>query len=225
MRKTIAYIDGFNLYHSIRALNKPHLKWLDLHKLSESLLRPHESLIEVNYFSAFATWIPDAHQRHIEYVKALEHVGVTCILGHFKTKRKCCRECGCKWDAHEEKETDVHIAARIVVDACENRFDRAILITADSDLVPAIDIVKSRFIEKEIFVAAPPKRMSAARGLKPKIEITQGRLAKALFPETAVGADGRVIFTRPASYGPPRPALKQPAPRKSVCSPAPARRR
>ena len=66
----------------------------------------------------------------------------------------------------------MHIAARIVVDACENRYDRAVLISADSDLVPALDIVKARFPEKQLFVATPPKRFAHARGLKPAIEIT-----------------------------------------------------
>jgi uncharacterized LabA/DUF88 family protein len=52
----------------------------------------------------------------------------------------------------------VHIAARIVFDACEDRYDRAVLITADSDLVPALDIVKARCPSKQLCVAAPPKR-------------------------------------------------------------------
>jgi hypothetical protein len=125
--------------------------------------------------------MPDAHRRHMEYVKALKHFGVVCMIGHFKRKPRRCNECGARWIAHEEKETDVHIAARVVVDACEDRFDRAILITADSDLVPAITIVKARFPRKEIFVAAPPKRMSAARGLQPRLEITQGDWRKHCF--------------------------------------------
>ncbi len=29
MTRIIAYIDGFNLYHAIDSLGKPHLKWLE----------------------------------------------------------------------------------------------------------------------------------------------------------------------------------------------------
>ena len=29
-RRVSVYIDGFNLYHAIDALNENHLKWLDL---------------------------------------------------------------------------------------------------------------------------------------------------------------------------------------------------
>lgn len=201
MTRIIAYVDGFNLYHAIDNLKRPALKWLDLWALATSLARPGETVIEVNYFSAYATWRPEAHRRHIEYVKALEHVGVTCAMGHFKSKLRTCLSCGATWTQHEEKETDVHIAARIVVDACENRYDRAILITADSDLVPALDIVKARFPKKQVFVAAPPHRLSAARGLNPRLELTAGRLAKCKLPDTATDpATGRVLFTKPAAY-------------------------
>ncbi len=199
--RIIAYVDGFNLYHAIDDLNRPALKWLDLRALATSLAREGEEVIEVNYFSAYATWRPVAYQRHIEYVKALEHVGVNCIMGHFKKKDRSCRACGAAWHTHEEKETDVHIAARLVVDACENRYDRAILITADSDLTPALAIVKQRFPTKQLFVAAPPNRMAAARGLNPNYQLTPGRLAKCPLPETATDAQtGRVLFKRPATY-------------------------
>jgi len=201
MTRIISYVDGFNLYHAVDDLKRPGLKWLDLWALTISLARVGELVVEVNYFSAYATWRPDAFKRHREYVKALEHSGVKCILGHFKSKSRACKRCGASWVQHEEKETDVHIAARIVVDACEDRFDRAILITADSDLVPALGIVKNRYPNKELFVAAPPKRLTAARGLNPRLEITPGRLAKCPLPDMATDpTTGRVLFTKPASY-------------------------
>ena len=200
MTRIIAYIDGFNLYHAIHDLKRPSLKWLDLWALANSLSRPGESVIEVNYFSAYATWRSDAHRRHIDYVKALEHVGVTCIMGHFKSKTNTCKSCGATWVQHEEKETDVHIASRMVVDACEDRFDRAMLITADSDLAPALNIIKTRFPKKQLFVVAPPGRHNHARSLNTALTLTPGRLAKCLLPETATDVIGRTIFRRPASY-------------------------
>jgi len=204
MTRIIAYIDGFNLYHAIDSLGKPHLKWLDLWALSHSIARANETIQAVNYFSAFATWLPAGHLRHREYVKALEHKGVTCLMGHFKSKARTCKQCSASWVQHEEKETDVHIAARLVADAYENRFERAVLITADSDLAPALNIIKAAFPKKELFVAAPPGRYNHARSLNIKLEITQGRLAKCLLPETALDATGVPLFQRPNSYTPPR---------------------
>ncbi len=204
MSRIIAYIDGFNLYHAIDGLQKPHLKWLNLWALCQSLARPGEQLVAVNYFSAYAHWLPAAAGRHRQYVAALQHHGVTCIMGHFKDKDRRCKNCQAKWTAHEEKETDVHIAARLVADAYENKYDRAILITADSDLAPALNIVKAAFPRKELFVVAPPGRYNHARSLNIKLEITPGRLAKCLLPDTALNAAGAPLFQRPRSYTPPR---------------------
>ena len=200
MTRAIAYIDGFNLYHAIDDLNKPHLKWLDLWALSASLAREGEFLAKVYYFSAYPTWKPESEKRHRMYVRALTAQGVTCHLGHFKRKDKRCNKCGAAWTGHEEKETDVHMGARIVADAYEDSFDRAIIITADSDLLPAIKIVRAAFPAKELFVAAPPKRMTHARGLTPQLEITQGRLAKCRLPESVTEPDGLTVFQCPPSY-------------------------
>ena len=208
MTGLIAYIDGFNLYHAVHELKKPHLKWLDLWSLSQSFVRDGETVAAVSYFSAFATWLPDANLRHREYVKALQHHRVTCVMGHFKSKLKKCKSCGAEWTSHEEKETDVHIAARLVADAYEDKFDRALLITADSDLAPALNIIGAAFPTKQLFVVAPPGRFNHARSLNTKLVITPGRLAKCLLPETAVGADGGVLFQRPKAYAPPIPAQK-----------------
>ncbi len=133
MRRVIAYVDGFNLYHAIAALKKPHLKWLDLHKLAAGVCGQDETLMGVHYFSAYATWLPEQVGRHREYVKALQHVGVRPVMGHFKEKRRSCRECGAKWVGHEEKETDVAIAVQLMADAFTDQFDRALIISADSD--------------------------------------------------------------------------------------------
>jgi hypothetical protein len=76
--KVACYVDGFNLYHAINDLNKPHLKWLNLWALAESLCRPGETLVKVAYFSAYATWLPAQYARHRKFVTALTHVGVEC---------------------------------------------------------------------------------------------------------------------------------------------------
>ncbi len=204
-KRASAYIDGFNLYHAIDGLRRPHLKWVNLWQLCVDLLRENESLEAVHYFSAYATWKPDAMARHHEYTKALAHVGVTTHMARFKEKPRSCKTCGARWIGHEEKETDVQIALSIVRDTFTDAFDRAILISADSDLGPALRMAKAHSPQKELFVVAPPGRFGSARDLNPKMEITKGRLGKALLPDRAIDAAGTVIFTRPASYDPPPP--------------------
>jgi hypothetical protein len=108
MRRVIAYVDGFNLYHAIDDLKKPHLKWVDLWQLAAGICGKGETLTQVYYFTAIPTWRPaDVIGRHREYIKALTHVGVSCVIGHFKQKHRECWSCGATWIEHEEKETDV----------------------------------------------------------------------------------------------------------------------
>jgi len=113
-------------------------------------------LIGVHYFTAYATWIPGSVGRHREYIAALRHVGVRCVIGHFKEKHRKCNSCGATWIGHEEKETDVAIAVKLVADAFTTEYDRALIISADSDLGPAIKTVQAQFPEKSIDVIAPP---------------------------------------------------------------------
>ena len=75
MRRVFVYVDGFNLYHAINELRDDSLKWLCLRRLSESMISEREELESVKYFSAYATWIPDAHKRHRAYVAALKAEG------------------------------------------------------------------------------------------------------------------------------------------------------
>jgi len=201
MKRVITYIDGFNLYHAVDDLKDQSLKWLDLWALSESLLRQNETLKAVNYFSAFATWLPAPFARHRTYVAALQARGVTTIMGKFKEKPRSCRACGAKWMGHEEKETDVHIAVRLVADALLNDFERAIVISADSDLAPALRVVRQHQPGKELLVVAPPGRFGNARDLGPKLQLTKGRIRKCLLPAQLLDAAGNPII-RPVEYDP-----------------------
>jgi uncharacterized LabA/DUF88 family protein len=203
VKRVAVYIDGFNLYYAIRGLNKPWLKWLDLHKLSESFLREDEKLFAVHYFSAYATWDNEVFLRHREYVDALHAVGVKTHIGKFKHKPVKCLKCRHEWQKPEEKETDVNIAIQIVEDACMDRHERYILISADTDIVPAMKAAKRLQPKKQFHVIAPPKRFGSARELSPLFEITQGRLEKCLFNKEVYSFSGELCAERPEQYAPP----------------------
>ena len=93
MRRVFVYVDGFNLYHAINDLRDDSLKWLCLRRLSEGMISNREELRSVKYFSAYATWIPDAHARHRAYVAALQAEGVEFVPGQFKKKYLKCKVC------------------------------------------------------------------------------------------------------------------------------------
>jgi uncharacterized LabA/DUF88 family protein len=207
--RVCCYVDGFNLYHAIDGLRRPHLKWVDLNALARSMLRKDETLACVRYFSAYATWLPGPYARHRQYVAALEATGTTAVLAHFKDKYRSCKRCGHNWKAHEEKETDVRLALAVLEDGYDDIYDRAIIVSADSDLVPAIELARRRFVDKTYYVAAPPGQFSAARGLMRvchgHFEISPARIGHCLLPGRVTDERGDVVATRPGEYSPPPP--------------------
>ena len=184
-------------------LGQPHLKWLNLWSLSESLLRPGERLRQVNYYTAFATWLPQAYATHRAYVKALRAVGVNTVLGKFKDKYVKRRKCHEVFTTKEEKKTDVNIALGLVVDGLQDRYDRAILISADTDLVAATHEARRLNPPKEVFIAVPPNRLKMSREFGKRYPITTARLGKNLLAARYTDANGVLIAERPAKYRPP----------------------
>jgi uncharacterized LabA/DUF88 family protein len=202
--RVACYIDGFNLYHAIADLDKPHLKWVDLQALAASLCRKGEDLVKVAYFSAYATWLPPQYARHRQYVAALRHLGVECHMARFNEKTAQCFKCGASWKQHEEKETDVHLSLTLVEDAIDSVFDRAIIIGGDGDIVPAVRMIRRRLPGKQMFVATPPGRHALARELinacSSSTNITPGRIARCLMPQTLRDPNSNVVARRPPEY-------------------------
>lgn len=161
-------VDGFNVYHSIIEALKAHqgasMKWLDLQGLCRSYLSAisRDAVLErVFYFSALADFNPDKAARHRVYVSALRSTGVEVQLGRFKEKDARCWKCGAQFKRHEEKETDVAVAVKLLelfaVDAC----DTVVLVTGDTDLAPAIHTAKHLFPTKRVWVVFPFGRHNA----------------------------------------------------------------
>ena len=201
-KRVIVYVDGFNLYHALDDLNQDHLKWLDLWSLSEKLIAKNglETIVAVKYFTAFATWRPESLRLHQKYVAALKARNVTVILGRFKEKRNRCKSCGVQYISHEEKETDVNIGSHLISDGLRNRYDRAIVISADTDLNGVVDLARQETDEKIIHLVTPPGRHSRNRAAL--FAITRGRIKQSLLPETCQTKEGKTIV-RPTKYQPP----------------------
>jgi hypothetical protein len=76
--RVACFIDGFNLYHSLCALNRDDLKWLNLRSLMEKFIdKNRHEIVAIYYFSAYAEWLPGPVKRHRAYVAALKFYGVT----------------------------------------------------------------------------------------------------------------------------------------------------
>jgi len=102
-------------------------------------------------------------KRQSDYLEALATLpDFRMYFGHYLGKSLTCRTCGANWRTHEEKMTDVQIATELLVDAYDDSFDTALVISADSDLVPPIRATRRLFRNKRIVVGFPPQRSSYA---------------------------------------------------------------
>ena len=167
MSRYCFYIDGFNVYyalngnHSLDSFPYRKYKWLNYRKLAESVIGQKDTITGIFYFTAFVKWkTPDVVHRHKQYIKVLRKVGVETIQGRFMNKDIRCHKCNQYFLTHEEKRTDVNIALKLFGDAFEDLYDKALIVSADSDLLPIIQSVHKYFPGKEIGVMFPIGRTS-----------------------------------------------------------------
>lgn len=142
------YIDGFNLYYG--CLKDTQYRWLDLQKMCQ-LLFPNDEIVKVKYFTApiklrMSDNDPDRPNRQQIYLRALKTLPNLEIIEGIFLKHKVSMKLANKEGyalviKHEEKGTDVNIATHLVNDAHNNLFEKAVIISNDSDLVMPIKVV------------------------------------------------------------------------------------
>jgi uncharacterized LabA/DUF88 family protein len=194
--RVIAYIDGFNLYFGLKDKGWKRLYWLDVASLAKNLLRADQKLEAVRYFTARISRPSSKQRRQNAFLEATAELGkCTMHYGQYLDKQRDCPRCTYSYDVSEEKMTDVNIAVEMMAVAVENRFDMALLVSADSDLTPPVKKIKSLFPSKRIVAAFPPARNSQrlASAVDEQLTIGRGRLAQSLLHETIKKKDGHLI--------------------------------
>ena len=202
--RSYVYIDGFNLYYRMLKA-RPALKWLNPLALAKAVLKPEHVVERVNYYSARISaraHDPDAPARQAIYRKALASMPEIVIHdGNFmmsepwmpltepaqaKPDSYCWRlppPDMVKVQKSEEKGSDVNLAAHLVRDACQNRFEAAVVLTNDSDLVEPIRIATQE-LGKRVGLLAPVKYPTASLLAVASftLHVRPGHLAQAQFP-------------------------------------------
>ena len=171
MIHTSFLIDGFNVYHSVKTASHDlglaggGTRWLDIRSMCSSylhLIDKTASLEDIYYFSALAKHLehkkPDVTARHKKYIRCLEDTGVVVELHRFKKSLTFCQKCNQTFNRREEKETDVAMATRIFELLILDKCDTIVLVTGDTDIVPAVKTAQSTFPQKEILFLMPYKR-------------------------------------------------------------------
>lgn len=203
MVKVITYIDGFNLYFGLLDKYGRKYIWLDIETLSQTLLKENQELSQVKYFTSRIGGKNLAKiERQETYLEALSTLQLVQIFyGQYYINDHICPVCGNIEHIPSEKMTDVNIATQMLVDAYENAYDVAILISGDSDLSGPINEVKRLFPAKRMIIAFPPKRNSFMLKQLAHGYFTIGRVKfeQSQFPEIVLRSDGFVL-RRPASW-------------------------
>jgi uncharacterized LabA/DUF88 family protein len=170
-------------------------KWLNPEKLVKGLLKPNQELVEIKYFTSRVSNNPDKQKRQTTFIEALDSIGVKIYYGHYQSDAIECNRCGNIWAKYNEKMTDVNIATQIIIDAYNDNYDMAMLISGDSDLVPPIKAVHENFKNKRVFVAFPPKRHNKSISLVAKGSLIIGRkkLANSQFEQEVKKRDGYIL--------------------------------
>jgi len=219
------YIDGFNLYYG--SLKATPYRWLDLSKLC-AVLFPGERIGMIRYFTALVDATPtnlSSPVRQQAYLRALRTIpNLTIRLGHFLTEKEdrlqvhplnpsnpnlpnTANRMRAIWNT-EEKGSDVNLATSLLLDAFAHDFDRAWVLTNDSDLAWPIEMARMKF-RRPVGVMMPnrpagfpypPRTESiqlkkAARWFR---KIEEGHLAASQFPDQLTDPSGTI--TKPSTW-------------------------
>lgn len=220
---TNVYIDGFNLYYC--TVKHTPYKWLDLFCLCTNLF-PAKNIDKIKYFSAKVKAIPwdlGAPTRQNFYWRALRTIpNLEIIEGNFVSWSRYMPEVPFVYDNNghakkirvlrtEEKGSDVNLAAYLVYDNCAKDADESIVISNDSDLAKAIELVTAK-LKRTVIVVNPnrttmvhkdPVHCLMHRELKrvatqSVISINEKILVASQFPPTLTDIQG--TFSKPATW-------------------------
>ena len=186
-QKVIVYVDGFNFYYGLKGDPKwKRYYWLDIVKFFEKFMKPDQELIKVKYFSAR----PDNQEKNARqyafFQANMENSRFQLILGKYLKKKITCFNCGNIINTYEEKESDVRIATQIVSDSYEKNCDIAIVVSADSDMIPSVELAKQA--GQKVFIYFPPNHYSSnlaalANGHPIQLSKYESRFRQGLLPD------------------------------------------
>ncbi len=131
------FVDGLNVMFRLRESAWQEL--FDVGHLAERLARGRE-LAGVFFFRAAPQAPPLDRAQYWKELRHLQRVEAQLWKGHGRMVRygyMVLRKRDWK-----EKQVDVWIASEMITQACSNAYDVAVLVTADTDLVPAVDHVR-----------------------------------------------------------------------------------
>ncbi len=212
MARVTYYFDGFNFYYGLKKKSTSDnswrkFYWIDFVRLCEQFLGPDQTIEKVKYFSAAPLNI-GKQSRQSALFKAnnlLNPNKFEIVRGKYYKKTQTCKHCGEVYKVPEEKRTDVNISVHLIGDCLLDKTDILIVITADSDIVPPIEFIKTNFPKKKIKIYFPPQvssydleRIATKRPVY--LEYNKPKFTNSIMPDIVYNADKSDSAIIPAEW-------------------------
>lgn len=220
-RRTIIYVDGFNLYFRMLE-RRPDLKWLNIKEAVQRVLLPENRIVAVRYYTARVSGRLDplAPGRQQVYLDALATIPeVSLHMGAFLSTKKWSglvhppafrpnlpAPMALPWPAvvrvhkTEEKGSDVNIASHLLLDGFRNRYDVAAVLSNDTDLVEPIRIATQELRKVVGLISPVPNPAPQLRGVASFVRrLDVADLAASQFADPLPLPNG-VYLAKPATW-------------------------
>ena len=137
--RIIILVDGSNFYHYSKELQLDHLLDFNYKQFGDFLANDRSIVSATYYIGKMREKEGDLRSRKLmasqqKLVSHLQNYGWQVSYGHMLIDG----------GGQREKGVDVQIAVDLVVGAYENIYDTALLVSSDTDLIPAINKVKHK---------------------------------------------------------------------------------
>jgi len=141
MERISVYLDGANFFHGLRTIRQNYTdSKFDFEKFI-ALLSKNRKLIQAYYYNASLKKEknPEIFKKQQDLFNRLRQIPLLKLV--LCKRQKWDDETGCHFRI---KGDDIHLAIDMLNDACENRYDTAILISGDGDFAPLVRYVKRK---------------------------------------------------------------------------------
>ena len=213
---TIVYIDGFNLYYSLK--NTPY-KWLNVEALVKLVLDPSwHNIVQIKYFTAHVkrkqkdssnVIRQNMYLRTIQKLKKVEiiygkfkkrHINISLVIKNPEKLNQVKKIIGnniTPFFKYEEKETDVNIATHVIYDCCKEDISSIVLLSNDTDLKLPLWFARTK-LKKRVVVITPTTKESGSivsleghqdlqKIANKNISLTEEHLKNSQFPNVVNG--------------------------------------
>lgn len=223
--RTCVYVDGYNFYYGL--LKGTPYKWLDFETLLQHVIHeqtPDAEIVGIYYFTAPCkdrfSRSGNGHNNHAAYIRALETRDTLTVIQGYHQEAKVhlpaaqsnsntvnLNDKSQVWKL-EEKQTDVNLALRIVLDVLDGKCDQIVICSNDTDLEPALLAVQARAPDINIGLLLPRNTQhSSARTGNTRLEqctnwtrqgLRDADLEAAQLPDKVI--QGNKVIRKPATW-------------------------